>query len=256
LTILLADLVARAKALLAQVKMMSPSPENLSAPATVSRLVFPSISAGLPSTRFGLESGEFLFMGRESFKMVLGWITSRSRDVVRLAIYGTIGYGKSHIVAAAVCLLLKQRAENPPSPAATPETDFHARRVVFIPDCHQLILDPMTVLIDALCVAFADDDALCYEVSALFSCEDVVRFCQNCPRFSLLFILDQSNAFQSERYPAGSQNALKAEMLIGHAASNHFRVDVASPNSQQAYFNSTMQPNMAIERLWMGFSEV
>ena len=82
------------------------------------------------------------YVGRTKFKQLV-----QNFDEVRcdehytsLWLYGTQGYGKSHLLAALVCYLAAQD-----------------ERVVYIPDCRSLLDDPVEYVKTAMLFAWADD---------------------------------------------------------------------------------------------------
>lgn len=73
--------------------------------------------------RFSIKQGTFQYMPREKFEALAKEIGNLSRTAYRkLFVYGTIGYGKSHILAAMTCFLIRQ-----------------GKRVVYLPDCRAMI---------------------------------------------------------------------------------------------------------------------
>ena len=74
-------------------------------------------------------------MGRDRFSELVDRFEHIQKDPSHssLIVYGTRGYGKSHLLAALVCCL-----------AAT------AAKVIYIPDCRELMKDPVSYVIAAM----------------------------------------------------------------------------------------------------------
>lgn len=102
--------------------------DDHSNPAEMIELPFPYRGCRYPYQRFHLaQNSDFSYMGRREFKRLSGdisrliefpWMTTHRE----LYLYGTLGYGKSYLLAAVVCFLI-QRGMN----------------VVYLPDCRALL---------------------------------------------------------------------------------------------------------------------
>ncbi|KAF8430466.1 hypothetical protein BGX38DRAFT_397572 [Terfezia claveryi] len=93
----------------------------------------------IPSDRFFLDAQDlFNFYGRQQFREIYDAANSlRYRGTSMYYPHGTLGYGKSHILAALTCLLMKE-----------------GHRVVYIPDCRALLHDLFGYLQFALVLAY------------------------------------------------------------------------------------------------------
>jgi len=123
-----------------QIQLLPDKPENYSDPKNVYQLPFPSVNA--TPRRFSLsDDEEFSDMGRECFVKV--WpeeflevqLNSLYRQVIY--VYGGKGFGKSHILAAFACLLIRR---NHP--------------VVYIPDCRGMLRNPLRHLVRSASLSF------------------------------------------------------------------------------------------------------
>jgi hypothetical protein len=105
---------------------LSDDPEWYSNPQNCHFIPFP-FSFSEPPERFSVQDGKFEYMGREQFQGVHKTVSSLKTGGggTRLYIQGTMGFGKSHILAALACLLYRQ-----------------GKVVVFIPDVRALLLAP------------------------------------------------------------------------------------------------------------------
>ena len=96
-------------------------------------------------------------------------------------VYGTSGWGKSHLLAAFTCF---KRRNNVP--------------VVFFPDCKQFIFsNGLNYLRRALISAFANDDTILEKINNCTKENDFSELCQNLPP-NTIFIVDQWNALELE----------------------------------------------------------
>jgi len=118
---------------------------EFSNPAFYTKLPFPFVQA-VPE-RFDVGDGDdeknWFYMGREKFAELqdnFEYIRRAYRHDV-LTVYGTKGYGKSHLLAALVCHL-----------AAGED------KVVFIPDCRVFTSDPILYTIAAMLFAWGGDE--------------------------------------------------------------------------------------------------
>ena len=93
-------------------------------------------------------------------------------------LYGTRGYGKSHLLAALVCYL-----------TATGD------RVVYIPDCRACVEDPILYVRTAMLFAWANDDTTLEKIVALSTMEEIAQFFQS-PRLEVIFVIDQMNGLE------------------------------------------------------------
>ena len=143
--------------------------EGLSDPSNLFLMPFPSTWA--PPSRFALDnSGSFRFMGREKFRELHAQATQLRRAGETLSLLGTMGFGKSHTLAALTVLLLRQLWDG-----------SSALGVLYIPDCDEYVKRPFHTLLAAAMLAFACDAAALAELYKCNSVDDVVRFCQQRP---------------------------------------------------------------------------
>lgn len=120
-------------------------------------------------------------MGRSVFSNLLEEVQtpdflSQRHD---LSLYGTSGTGKSHLLATLVCHLVRNK-----------------KRVIFLPDCHDLLKDAREGFRSALLFAFYDDRFSRQTIENALSVDELVGFVRNQPRGSLYLIVDQRNALE------------------------------------------------------------
>jgi len=184
----------------------------------------------LPVDRFYLnEEDAFRFMGRKIFGEVYQTVSNMSRRAGTIySLQGTLGSGKSHILAALVCLLVKE-----------------SKRVVYIPDARVLATDIVKYTKEALKFAYADDQALFKQIQGLSSKPDIFEFAEErtsrCESWYL--ICDQMNALDHTPDSAntlGRDAQLEALQFIQCLSGDHYFIwsagncrDAASNNKRQ-----------------------
>ncbi|RIB24120.1 hypothetical protein C2G38_2032125 [Gigaspora rosea] len=150
-----------------------------SSPKNFLSLPFPYPGSNIPVDRFAInEDGFFTFMGRKEFINILNEInTFKARTgYMEMFIYGTVGYGTSHILAAIACFLLR-----------------NGRRVVYLPDCRKLLaVDAMEYIKSVLFLTYVDDDTKTNKINACESFDQIIKFCRSLDE-TLYFIVDQMN---------------------------------------------------------------
>ena len=117
--------------------------DQFSDPTFEHMLPFPFISSEAP-VRFKLVEENWKYVGRTKFKELVQELkeVQESKNHPTLWLYGTQGYGKSHLLAALVCHLIARD-----------------ERVIYIPDCRALLEDSVEYLQATMLFAWADDIA-------------------------------------------------------------------------------------------------
>ena len=150
--------------------------EAMSDPSNLFLMPFPSTWA--PPSRFALgDSGCFRFMGRGKFRELHAQATQLRRAGETLSLLGTMGFGKSHTLAALTVLLLRQLWDG-----------SSTLSVLYFPDCDEYIKRPFHTLLAAAMLAFAQDAVVLAELRACDTVDDVVRFCQRRTAGSLVSV--------------------------------------------------------------------
>jgi hypothetical protein len=149
-------------------------------PATRVLLPFPSLIE-LPVNRFLWTNKNgvlhFEFMGRTIF----GELKTRTKKdnftnaLETLYVYGTSGSGKSHLIAAFVCQLI-----------------CLGHRVLYLPDCYFMLMDPPLAIRKALIFAFHDTNDL--DDVDMFDHQSMLNFISG--KEKLWIIVDQLNALE------------------------------------------------------------
>src|SRR5438045_1959362 len=167
----------------------TPKPDNnivyqLSNPAFKTKLPFPFVGDATPN-RFDVdnktEEKSWFYMGREKFAELIREFEHIRSDSgwTALIVYGTRGYGKSHLLAALVCYL-----------AAREE------KVVYIPDCREFLDDPVPYMRAAMLFAWTDNEKQ-QNIMALKTEEDIYQFFQE--QDDVIFVINQLNALDKQK---------------------------------------------------------
>jgi chromosomal replication initiation ATPase DnaA len=124
----------------------------------------------------------WFYTGREKFVEVLDKFEQVRKDCSHsdLTIYGTRGYGKSHLLAALVCHLTARGV-----------------KVVYIPDCRDFVESPVEQLRAAMLFAWADDENKQQIIMALDTQDEISRFFR--ADRDAVFAIDQLNALEKEK---------------------------------------------------------
>lgn len=98
----------------------------------------------MPLDCFSLHDDQFLYTGREIFAELWKLVEQlKESGYSQLSVYGTVGNGKSYMLAALVCLL----------------THF-GDRVVYLPDCRAFLLDLVEYVKMAMVLPFVAGDQI------------------------------------------------------------------------------------------------
>ena len=179
------EIIDRASDLLKRIKSQTPEdPLDLATPAErLIALPFPSLLPTLPRGRFGFDSkGNWGYMAREKFKELLQAVDELLESTgVDLLFYGTIGYGKSHLLAALVCYLFSTGSQ-----------------VIYIPDCQQCLRNPVEYVRTAMLLAWVGNYALQMEIMDLETRLDILGFLDDraAEGRQVVFVIDQMNALE------------------------------------------------------------
>jgi len=195
------------------------------------KLPFPFVGTAVPE-RFKVGDGDesdWFYVGRERFTELLDLlrIVQRRRDHSALWVYGTKGYGKSHLLAALVCYLVAQK-----------------ERVVYIPDCWKCIDNPVDYVRAAMLFAWADDPTIQDEIITLNTREMIYRFFQR--QKKSIFVIDQMNAFGESDNGEDKDGGLKGEIYgwLTLCRAGHPAVLSTSANYQTYLYQTRLRQTM------------
>ena len=135
-----------------------------------------------------------------------------------------MGYGKSHILAALACLLIRK-----------------GERVVYIPDWRAMLRRPLTYLQHAFLMAFPDTDSAVYThwVSRCATYEELISLCDHYRgmKGQLCFIVDQFYAFDEESSGddyVTNENQKQLLTVVNELSAQHILITSASANHRTA----------------------
>jgi hypothetical protein len=217
-------------------------------PQNFSTLPFPFLSKTLPVERFQFFPNDrvpyFRYIGREQFGAVWENMASLLKGTgrTRLSISGTMGYGKSHILAALAGLLARS-----------------GHHVVFLPDAREMLANPFSYFQTALLCGFADP-ASSHSHAAIRSClvlEDLERFCQD--GVQLIIIVDQINALEEDETCndiISNEQKRDLHQLLRRLSAHHPYITGASANHRAAQRMKQKQTNDLKNEMIGGMSPV
>ena len=210
---------------------VSADPQWYSNPQNCHSIPFP-FSFSEPPERFSVQDGKFEYMGREMFREVHKTVSSLKPGGggTRLYIQGTMGFGKSHILAALACLLYRQ-----------------GNVVVFIHDVRALLLDPLPYIKSALLCTFAGP-SFKEERNRIRACKSmnaISPFYHGIRSFPYL-IVDQINALELSDLNTDSvarETKDACRVFINSLSVGSFTITSASANHQTAKYMEKKQTN-------------
>jgi len=215
-------------------------------PSHRQKLPFPFLGE-IPSSRFQLDDkGRFLFYGREKFQELYAAVKGMRFQRTRMCfLHGTLGSGKSFMLAALACLLMKEGS-----------------KVVFVPDCRALLRDMFGYLRLALRLAFHGPrhEARTDFLDRSTTVEELERFCAAAAsKYRLLFIIDQANALDSEEEAVDRftrQAKREARALLDKITAQHLKLASSSSNYQHGPYDRYRQAGEKRLQLYGGLTEV
>jgi energy-coupling factor transporter ATP-binding protein EcfA2 len=199
----------------------------------------------VPSDRFDLDNeGRFEYYGREKFRELYNAAMSMNLQGTRkYFLHGTLGAGKSHLLAALACILHKE-----------------GRKVVFLPDCREMMGNVFGYLRSALRLAFTGDTR---RDAFLAGCKDTQGLLDFCSAASsevhLLFIVDQVNALDPtddslDRFSLEMKRNVRT--LLDTITSDHMKISSSSGNYVHAFHDIHRQTGEKRLHLYGGLNEV
>jgi hypothetical protein len=157
---------------------------DFSDPTLLTMLPFPS-TLGIPTQRFKWSKQDnfylFQYMGRSKFKDLLGRVQGDNflEGFEHIYLCGSSGYGKSHILAALACKLIREK-----------------KRVLYIPNCAELLMDFKEVIRIGLYFACYESEPLLEEIRSALDFDDLYRIWKK--QKDIYFIVDQLNALEPD----------------------------------------------------------
>jgi len=229
--------------LVGRIKDLTPDKEKLSTPSVeLIKLPFPTLSIRKPTDRFAFDTDRnWEYMPRRKFGELLHQVEALIEQPDRASaiwLYGTIGYGKSHVLAALVCFLMKS-----------------GHRVLFLPDCRAWLDGPVRYFKQAMRLAWADDPAALRVIGGMKTLTEITDFFETIHQ-RVIFVADQMNALQTD--PADPLLAIKNELrtVLYESSQEHLRVFSTSANNQSYLTLNQKQLNLIRVNTFGGMTKV
>ena len=187
---------------------------------------------------------EFRYMGRSKFKDILKEVEDPDflHGLYSLYLNGPSGMGKSYILAALVCFLIRK-----------------GKRVVYIPDWGVLLGNPGGCLQIALQHTFHDDRGLCSQINSSRGMDHLLRIVNEHARASLYVVVDQLNALDpnDDYYPyPHTKYIADAQRYISRLGSSQRCIFSTSGKHPSDRASDGQQGNIKCIFLHAGLSEV
>jgi hypothetical protein len=234
-------LVTSAREIKKKIMGLSDNSDDYSNPKNKLSLPFPYLGSQKPVERFSLDdNGLFTFIGRRKFKNVLDLINNLRKNYgfTQIFIYGTMGYGKSYILSAIACYLIRIK-----------------KHVVFLPDCRALALEPVDYIKSALFLTYVDNLEEINRINSCKTLENIEDFFSSVNE-KLYIIIDQLNALDGNDTGVNQESKTKIKKSINKMCFNHFYIKSASANVEWAIQYKAKQTNELKISLYGGFEEV
>jgi energy-coupling factor transporter ATP-binding protein EcfA2 len=210
------------------------------------RLKLPFMFAGeRPYTRFRFENEYFYYYGRNKFRELYDIAINLDVGGQRLyLLHGSLGVGKSHLLAALACALFKA-----------------GRHVVYLPDCRGLLKSPFCYLRSALQLTFANVQECRQYLDNSKTLDDLAQFCYAAaPSRRLFFIIDQANALDPHQSYQMDKNDNEKKQgvrnLLDDISSEHLKLASSSANYQGGLGEKDKQTQEGWMTMYEGLSEV
>ncbi len=205
-------------------------------------LPFPFLGENKPVERFFIDDdNKFLYIGRKAFDEVLKIINEFrfGRGFMKCYIYGTMGYGKSYILATIVCFLFRT-----------------GKRVVYLPDCRGLAMDTVDYVKSALYLAYENNSDKISEINDCETLDEIVKFCKG-ESEPLYIVVDQLNALDNHNdteIKEADKDRIKD--VLNRMTASHYYIKSSSANNISALRLKLKQTNEKKIELYGGFDEV
>ena len=192
-----------AKQLRDSIKEFNKDQTSLSDPKQLHHVPFPFPFGTKPKDRFLLDkNGNFEFMGRVVLPQLMNTIEKaiESKETLPINVYGTRGYGKSHIIAAVVVLLMKKKGGLP---------------VLFLPQVRDMAdSDPLPYLRAAALLTFASAAASDAQImSDIEDSDSLSALTLVISKHQFILVADQLNSLEEDSRIADDKKKLVRNLL-------------------------------------------
>jgi hypothetical protein len=164
-------------------------------------LPFPCTYGVVPEDRFVVDHGVFACMGRADVERLVNEV-NKEDTFSAINVYGTIGYGKSHIIATAIIKLTTM-----------------GKRVVFLPSARDLADHKFEYVRHAVALAFVKDEHLCRDLLACGAMDDLQSLLRG-QEYDL--VVDQVNSLEegSGAFKKSQEDVAEAKRFISSLRSS------------------------------------
>jgi hypothetical protein len=218
---------------------------QLSNPAIQTNLPFPFVGPR-PPQRFNCVGDDYYwnYMGREKFTELLKAVKVLETTKIwqGYLFHGTIGYGKSHLLAALACHQITT-----------------GKRVVYIPDCWACAWVPVAYVRAAMLLTWGgpDDNVIRESIMALNTMDAISNFFGR--QRNILFLVDQLNSLEKD--PNGIDSLsdtvkIETQRFIMKCVANHKYIFGASANNQSKAWVKEKQSSARELFVYKGFTAV
>jgi hypothetical protein len=220
-----------------------PNDIDFSNPSLFAGLPFPSTLV-IPYQRFEWKKQDdlylFQYMGRSKFNDLLKQV--QGDDFVAgfqsIYLYGSSGSGKSHLLAALVCHLIR-----------------HGERVLYVPNCSELLANFEKVIQTGLSFACYKSEPLYEEIQSACGFDDLYRIWAE--HKDIYFIVDQLNALELDlQNPSLDAEKSKVLVWLGKMSWRHRYIFSASANEKTNRVADKRQTGTHVIRFNGGMSQV
>ncbi|KAF8416478.1 hypothetical protein BGX38DRAFT_1147612 [Terfezia claveryi] len=240
-----------------QIKALDVKWEQFADPKQCILLPFPY--AGVVPKRFQLEGQEhvFRFCGRTAWKPIYEQVKAmNAMQNNRLHLHGTLGAGKSYLLAGLVCQLQRE-----------------GMRVIYLPDCYELLLcePPALYILPSLYLAFYQDPVLGDKVKELtrFFFEkgrtqedlewDMIMFCNLAAQVErpIIWVIDQANALDDGEYDrVNNVKKTQTRRFLDRLSSKHMKLASSTANCSAAKHDEIMATSESRFNLYLGLDDI
>jgi hypothetical protein len=179
------------------------------------------------------------YAGRTKFKTLIEKLkrVRKSLQLTTVWLYGTQGYGKSHLLAALVCYLAAQD-----------------ERVVYIPDCRALLKNHVDYVRTAMLFAWANDIPTQKEIITLNTEKEIEDFFFRPEK--IIFVIDQMNALKTSKRPEEATRRAHVYNWITSLMSRHKSVFSSSANYWEFHDQTQQQSSNLVIYAYGGLDRV